>query len=273
MISFREGGRPCGARAGAVTKELECGEGSPSTLVEQDEPRGCGSARGAAAGVSPPASPGRPKELMASHELPRREGAARSLKPAIAGVLLLIAASAGFVTSGRYIGAPHLPWLLGSHGELTGEIKNESGGGIQNATVCVLELRTVSNETGYFRLSGVPTGRQEVVVEADGYKKLRFITLVYEAPVKLSLKLKEGNGTEVVDEHPQQVSSLYTCGALTLVFSVVALGGAFSAMRRKRYTIALTGAMVGLALPPFPIATVLCLTAIALLIFSRGEFG
>jgi len=210
---------------------------------------------------------------MASHERPRPPGPGRSLKPLIAGVLVLTAGIGGLAISGLYIAAPHWPALLGSTGELSGEVKNSTGGAVQGASVRVAGMENVTNESGFFRISGVPTGRQEVLVEAEGYRTLEFITLVGAAQVRLSLRLKEGNGTEVVDEHPQQVNALYTCGAVTLLFSVIALSGAIFALRRRRYPIALTGAMVGLAIPPFPVMTALCLIAVALLIFSRGEFG
>lgn len=217
--------------------------------------------------------PGRGRELMASHELPPRPARSRSLKPIIAAALVLIASVGGLVVSVVYIAAPHSVWLLGSSGEISGVVRNSTGEAIQGARVGVMGLETFTNETGRFSLSGAPTGRQVIVVEAQGYRQLRFITLLGETPVSLSLVLKEGSGTEVVDEHPQQVNSFYTCGAITMVFSALALLGGLLALRRRSYTMALAGAMAGLAIPPFPVMAFLCMVAVVLLLFSRGEFS
>ena len=66
------------------------------------------------------------------------------------------------------------------------------------------------------------------------------------------------------------VSELAAYGILYIVFGAVALGGGISALRRKVWGLALTGAISTLWMIPF--GTVLGILSILFLVKSRSEF-
>ena len=217
---------------------------------------------------------GRGKELMASHELAPKSPPPRTFKPLFAAVLLLGTAAGGFFFSGALVAAPLSPWVTGETGTLTGVVRDGNDTPVADATVAVGGKMTTTNATGHFELSGVPSGRQIIVVDSKDSKQLRFITLVSGgSTVPYSFLLMPGNGTQTTDDVPNQVNFFDTCGGLSAVFSsVTLLGGLFAAQRRK-YAVATAGGLVGMGiLPLFPLSTIICLGAVVMLLFSRSEF-
>jgi hypothetical protein len=223
--------------------------------------------------VSPAAS-GHGKELMASHDIPVRAPPPRTFKPLLAAVMLMGTAAGGFFFSGALVAAPLSPWVTGDSGTITGQVKDDDDNPLANASVAVGSRLAATNGTGHFDLAGITPGRQVIVVDCPGFRQLRFITLVAGGnAVPYSFVLSPGNGTETTNDVPNQTNFFYTCGGLSAVFSAVTLlGGLFSA-QRKRYAVAMAGGIVGMGiLPLFPLCTIICLGAIVLLLFSRGEF-
>jgi len=221
-------------------------------------------------------APGHGKELMAEHELPPKAPPPKTFKPLLAAVLILGTAAGGFVYSGGLIAAPLSPWVTGDSSELTGHVKDNATPShpLANATVAVGSRIATTNETGYFDISGVPSGRQVIVVDSEGYRQLRFVTLVSGgSAVPYSFVLTPGNETETVDDVPNWTNFFYTCGGITAVMSSFTLLGGLFAAQRKRFSVAAAGGIIGMGIVPLiPFSTLFCLGAIVVLLFSRSEF-
>jgi len=231
---------------------------------------------------APPASK-HGKELMASHSLPVHAPPPRTWKPLAAGVMMLVIAAGGFLFSGLYIAIPESTWISGDEGNIFGTVKVNSTTGVAGATVAVGTESTTTNETGYFELRGVDTGRQVIVVEAPGYRQLRWRTIITGGnPLGYPFVLTPGNGTETHDETGDLSGGFYGCGALMLIFTTVIATGAVFSFRRKRYPIATTGAILSFSIGYFqvlfifgliiPLGIILSIASVVLLLFSRGEF-
>lgn len=223
------------------------------------------------------------KELMASHRLPAHAPMPRTWKPLLAGLLMVIVAAGGFIYSGLYIAIPESPWVSGQSGEIFGQVKGENDTKLAGAVVSVGDREGRTNGTGYFNLKDVGTGRQVIVIEAPGYKQLRWKTLITGGnPLGYSFVLTAGNGTETRDDVGNLTGGFYSCGTLMMIFTAIILLGALFCFQRKRYPVATTGAILSFSVGYFqvfflfglilPIGIILSLASVILLLFSRGEF-
>jgi hypothetical protein len=221
-------------------------------------------------------APGHGKELMAAHERVPKAPRPRTFKPLVAAVLILGTAAGGFVYAGGLIAAPLSPWVTGDSSEMTGHVKDNATPShpLANATVAVGSRLATTNDTGYFEISGVPSGRQVIVVDSAGYRQLRFITIVSGGSVTpYSFVLTPGNGTRTESDVSDWVNFFYTCGGITAVMSSLALLGGLFAAQRKRFSVATAGGIIGMGIVPLiPFSTLFCLGAIVVLLFSRSEF-
>jgi hypothetical protein len=192
-------------------------------------------------------------------------------KPVAAAAMMFITAVFGLYFSGAFMAAPLSPWVTGPSGEIQGTVKADNVA-LANVTVAAGTHTCTTNETGWFDLKGLETGRQVIIVDAAGYKQLRYSTMIGGgSPLRYSFVLKVGNGTDSQDDFGNQVNSFYTCGALTLIFTAFAIIGGIFSFWRKRFSLATTGALMGMGiLPAFPYTTILCVIALMLLLFSRS---
>ncbi len=238
----------------------------------------------------PPAGEDRPlptskhgKELLASHRLPAHAPPPRTWKPLLAGLLLIIVAVGGFLYSGIYIAIPESPWVSGESGQILGQVNAKNGTALAGALVSVGDREGKTNETGHFDLKDVDTGRQVIVVEAPGYRQLRWRTVITGGnPLAYSFVLTAGNGTETHDDVEGLNGGFYSCGALMMIFTSIILVGALFCFQRKRYPLATTGAILSFSVGYFqvffllgiiiPFGIIFSLASVILLLFSRGEF-
>jgi hypothetical protein len=229
-------------------------------------------------------TPGHGKELMASHELPPHAPLPRTWKPLAAGLLMLIIACGGFFFSGLYLAAPQSPWVTGDTGDIFGHVKDRDGHSIANATVSVGDRENITNATGWFHINPVKTGRQAIVVEAPGFRQLRWVTIISGGnPLEYSFVLTAGNGTETHDDVGNLSGGFYSCGSLLVVFTAMTLLGSLLAFQRRSYPLATAGAILSFSVGYFqvivysgfvlPIGIILSLVSVILLLFSRGEFS
>jgi hypothetical protein len=223
------------------------------------------------------------KELLASHRLPAHEPPPRTWKPLLAGLLLMIVAAGGFVFSGVYLAIPESAWVSGGTGEIFGQVKGGNETLLAGALVSVGSREGRTNETGHFELKDVATGRQVIVVEAPGYRQLRWRTVITGGnPLGYSFVLTAGNGTESHDDVGGLDGGFYSCGALMMIFTSIILVGALFCVQRKRYPLATTGAILSFSVGYFqvfylfglviPFGIIFSLASVILLLFSRGEF-
>lgn len=237
-----------------------------------------------------PAS-GHGRELLASHRLPAHGPPPRTWKPLLAGLLLVIVAAGGFLFSGLYLAIPESPWLSGEKGEIFGQVKGENDTLLEGATVSVGGRAGQTNETGRFHIKGVDTGRQVIVVDAPGYRQLRYSTVITGGnPLGYPFVLTKaghqdpgGDGPVRDGNIPDLNTGFYSCGALMMIFTAIVLAGALFCFRRRRYPIATTGAILSFSVGYFqvfflfgliiPYGIIFSLASVILLLFSRGEFS
>lgn len=140
--------------------------------------------------------------------------------------------------------------------------------------------RTKTKNDGTFLIDNVSVGFYRITIKSEDY----FLTYINNITIKNSsnvmlpdLVIKKLKEPVVVEE---EISSPYTyaCIIILILFSILTLVGAISSFQQKRYTLAFIGAVTGI----LPIllalqlnicgASVLSLTALVLIIFSRDEF-
>ena len=234
------------------------------------------------------------KELLASHRLPAHTPSPRTWKPLLAGLLMIIVAGGGFIYSGLYIAIPESPWVSGSEGHIYGHVnymEDQNKTPLANATVSVGDREARTNDTGYFDLHSVGTGQQAIVIEAPGYRQLRWRTVITGGnPLEYSFVLTEvnasdpdGNGPVSKDDVGNLNTGFYGCGALMMIFTAVILLGALFCFQRMRYPLATTGAILSFSVGYFqvyvlfdliiPYGIIFSLASVILLLFSRGEFA
>ncbi|UCF09051.1 MAG: carboxypeptidase regulatory-like domain-containing protein [Thermoplasmata archaeon] len=213
----------------------------------------------------------------------------KSIKPTVAGALLIIHAITTFVLVGFLILAGLFVGNMGrgvfffgieDNTDVTGTIVYENGTPAEGVLVSVVgESRsTTTNEYGNYYLYNVPAGNQELRVEKEGYN-----TIIYKAffdPTDSSnntdfqnefdFTLTEGNQTLERGSHlPLELimNLIYVCAVILVVFSIIALIGGIYAIQRKKYGIALLGSIVGVFSGGlFP------LIALFILLLSKDEF-
>ncbi len=230
---------------------------------------------------------------------PPRQHKRKSSKPTIAGVLLIIAAVLGLIigVGGLAMGAMFSDMDEGfvffdeeTEDDINGKVTLLNGTPVENATVSIVgePLSTITDGDGNYLIYNVPTGNQKLKVEKEGYNTI--IRKVYIGPSNFGrdfdrdhededddndfdFTLTEGNGEIEDGEYPPWdfISNIMiVCAALIIIFSIFAILGGIYALKRKKFGIALLGAVLGL----FTIlGTIFALVAVLILALSRNEFN
>ena len=220
----------------------------------------------------------------------------RSMKPGIAGALLILTAVLGLILGGMMVGGGFLFdniedgsefWGIPDNGDIKGRITYLNGHGVENATVTVVGegISTVTDEDGNYILYNVPNGEQELKVEKEDYNT--YIKKIIVTPGEAgwdggndefdyeeTYNLEITKGTQVVkhDETPSRgiISGfIYSCGAIFIIFSVLALLGGFFALKRKKFKLAVVGAGLGIFTG---FGALFALIALVLILVSKEEF-
>jgi hypothetical protein len=221
----------------------------------------------------------------------------RSMKPGIAGALLILTAVLGLIMGGMFVGGGFFFnniedgsdfWGIEDNGDIKGRITYLNGGGVENATVTVVGegITTVTDENGHYILYNVPNGEQKLRVEKEDHNT--YIMQIFVTPGESGWGSDNGDfdyedvynleitkGTQVVERNEQPSRGIiggmiYACGALFIVFSVLALLGGYFALKRKNFKLAAIGATMGI----FTVfGTIFSLIALFLILISRDEFN
>lgn len=197
----------------------------------------------------------------------------RSNKPAIAGVLLIVASILGFMMGGFISFVPGMVDEIstGQTVSVYGAVTDENGNEVGNATVTVLGLGLSSNTSsdGSYRIEGVPAGVQSIKAEKDN-NSLTIKTFVYEGTNKVDFTLKPGSHEQDVMSEVNRI--LYTCSIVIVVLSVFTMLGGVFALKRKHFGVAVIGAVLGIPALGFFIGLILSIIALILIVISRNEF-
>jgi|GEM_PF-6979404 len=229
----------------------------------------------------------------------------------IAGIFTILFSSIIFV-SGAFMWNANdnenywLEWQSGDLVNIMGTVSNSESMPIDNVTVSVTgtHLYSITNSTGQYRLSGVPCGYREIKLEKDGFR-----TIIYRTQLKEHDSdnfpnygndgenynydnLTQGNalifdftmtpGNDTVTYGPSMhETNLYLnkasiwlgiCGTFTLISGIFSIIGGFYSMKRKRFGLAISGAILGIFGFGFALGTILSIVALFILLLSTNEF-
>ena len=176
--------------------------------------------------------------------------------------------------------------------DIEGIVRSNTGTPLQYVKVSIVDkqLFTTTDARGKFILLDVPPGKQEIMVEKEGYTTIihkAFITPsgswleqfrdydpdAYEK--EFEFELTPGEGTKRTGSFPQFAlfsCILFACAMVAVVFSIVALIGAYFAFKRRKFAITMIGAILGIFSLGFFIGAILSIVALFLLILSSDEF-
>ena len=210
-------------------------------------------------------------------ELPvRRLQAAAVLLFAVA-VLGILATAASYSGYGGIEGLGSL--LEEPRADVMGVVKDADGDPVAGATVTVRETgeTATTGGSGFYLLSGVPSGSVHVEAEAEGRQTVVRHATLERGTYVLDFVSIPGDGT--VEEPGGAVPAAGDASAgasLALaamaVASAAALLGAYECYARRYYSVALAGALLGLLSWGWWAGTLLAMVALLLVLPTRTEF-
>jgi hypothetical protein len=259
--------------------------------MDEAEPKG--KEMGAPGGRAPPN--GRPRDVHYHYYYePPRHIKTKSSKPTIAGILLVITALLGLISSGFLLGLGFFVGDLGEgfalfgeeqKGDIMGTVTFLNGTAAEDVSISIVDepLSTVTDIEGNYVIHNAPTGNQQIRIEKEGYNIIIYKTFIAPHTIQQDKNEEFNNefdftltaGDEVLDRGSYPPWGLIrnlmlVCGVVIVIFSIIALIGAYNAFKRKGFGIAVTGAILGLFTG---IGTLFALIAIFILVISRDEFN
>ena len=206
------------------------------------------------------------------HPLVKEE---KTTRPSIAGVLLIIVFLLGI-----FMGISILLFqneIFKGEGNYKARILDEGRNPLSNVSVYLDEqLVTKSNENGEFFLYNVSAGKHDLILEKEGYNKIRVKILILPFASSLFTDvfiMEKGNETREVKTLLFKAFEFlpYISFAIIIVSIPPLIGGIFCFLR-KQLTISLIGAVLGIFSIGFFIGSLLSIVALILIWLSRDEF-
>ncbi|MEA2054891.1 MAG: carboxypeptidase-like regulatory domain-containing protein [Candidatus Thermoplasmatota archaeon] len=204
----------------------------------------------------------------------------RSMKPIIAGILLVLIFLSGIAISSALLFSFDNISSVNVPSEFGGTVVSEEGTAIEGVNVSVVGqpgLHAVTDNDGKFLIKNITSGKQKLRFTCEEYKSLTAkvfvlpwnITFPYEKFV-----MKEGSGE--IEQKSLAIKVLEfgpTLSVFIIALSVAALVGGVMAIARKHFVIAFIGAVLGTIAGIFSIiGIILGIVALVLLILSKEEF-
>ena len=222
-------------------------------------------------------------------------------KPRIAGGLLVVAGvfslimACMMIAGGAYISGGGTFDFGGGPVDISGVVLAADGTPIQNATLSIegTHIIVTTDATGHYQMLGVPSGSQQLTIEKPGYNTLVhniFImgrmghsdfdsdTIIIRDDTELNFSMTLGSSIYTYGD-PDDAFGLkefgpiiIAVGAVFLVFSIIEILGGIYALRTKRYSIAILGAILGIFSIGFGIGTILAIIALIVLMLANEDF-
>ena len=204
----------------------------------------------------------------------------KSMKPPIAGLLLIIVCLLGLVIGSALFFSMDIIEDANISGRFRGIVVTADGEELPGVEISVVdhpEYSVVTDMDGKFSLANITSGKQTLLLARDGYKTLKAEVFIVPWDVSLPrerLTMEEGIGTTGYESLVIKVLELGPVLAVIIaILSVGALIGAVMAFLRKHFPIAVVGAVCGIVAGFFSIIGIpLGIVALILLLLAKEEF-
>lgn len=210
---------------------------------------------------------GEPRKTILSSIKPKTN------KPMVAAILLAAVFALGITTAAfsetfieSSVGLFSATGVTGIVEISVSDISNNES--LENVTITIYEQSGRTNENGLYSLENVSLGITTVELSLSGYETqtreilvLPFITSYNE------IKMEAGGGEENIP------FDTVGCSIILAIFSVFALLGAVTSLKRQHLDVAATGSIIGIfSFGFFLIGSILSIVAFAIIMMSREEF-
>lgn len=215
---------------------------------------------------------GEPRKTVLSSIKPKTN------KPDVVAILLITVFCIGIVTavfSNVFISnSMEIASKAGFKGSIELNVYNQSdNSSIQNVSVAVFNQNNSevyqTNETGYLNIQDVSLGLTKINLSHSGYKNISMQVLILPlVPFSEDVEMKKGSGIGETESF-----SFIGCSLVLVIFSIFALLGGVSALRRKNIDVAIAGSIIGIfSVGFFMIGAILSVISLIIILTCREEF-
>jgi len=193
-------------------------------------------------------------------------------KPVMAAILLAAVFALGMATAAFSETFVETSLEVLSNTGMTGTVEfyviDQSNETLEDVEITIVGVSGTTNERGTYILENVTLGIQNVELSLSEYKTQTWEILVM--PVARSyhkITMEEGTG----EDHT--TFDTLGCSIILAIFSVFALLGSLSCLRRRNLDVAIAGSAIGIfVFGFFMIGSLLSIIALIMIIRSREEF-
>ncbi len=210
---------------------------------------------------------GEPRKTVLSKIKPRTQ------KPIIAAILLVCVFSLGITTAvfseAFVISSTDLASGIGLKGTVEILVTDQSNNSIEDINIVLDNYSGKTDENGLFSAKNVELGIHTLQLFGEGYKtQSREIVVTPFFNTESTLKMEEGDGLLDTKEFDST-----GCTLILAIFSVFALLGTITCLKRHHIDVAYAGSLIGiLSFGFFFIGSILSIIAFVLIMKSKEEF-
>ena len=210
---------------------------------------------------------GEPRKTVLSKIKPRTQ------KPIIAAILLVCVFSLGITTAvfseAFVISSTDLASGIGLKGTVEILVTDQSNNSIKDINIVLDNYSGKTDENGLFSAKNVELGIHTLQLFGEGYKtQSREIVVTPFFNTESTVKMEEGDGLLDTEEFDST-----GCTLILAIFSVFALLGTITCLKRHHIDVAYAGSLIGiLSVGFFFIGSILSIIAFVLIMKSKEEF-
>ena len=203
-----------------------------------------------------------------------RKGFARA---SAAGFILIVAFALGTFQGLFIVADPELPAnqpaIYGAEFPVNGTVRDETGAPAAGINVTFADRNVLTDENGSYLFTAVPSGVVDVVFRGEGRGNLTVRVFLYRATSVDADLRAPGSPDERVNHESSEVMNLafQICGFVLIGSGLLCLLGGIAAYRRRRWGLALAGAVAALFVSP-PVSLAVGGLAIFLVSRAKNEF-
>ena len=193
-------------------------------------------------------------------------------KPVIAAILLAAVFALGITTAAFSETFVETSLEVLSNTGVTGTVEffviDQSNETLENVEIIIDDISGATNESGIYIFENVTLGIQNVEISLLEYKtQIHEILVVPVVGSYNKVTMEEGIG----EDHT--AFDILGCSIILVIFSVFALLGSFSCLKRRNLDVAIAGSAIGIfVFGFFMIGSLLSIIALIMIIMSKEEF-